>query len=660
MNDHAMPAIQCPREQEAIRQKCFHPTANFVQFPKEDVETSIPDRFERISRQYPDQIAVKAKAQTFTYSELNAMANRIGRTILARQGNQVEPVGLLFNDPAFLAAAMLGVLKAGKFFVLLDPLLPPARLALILETSQTGLVVAERQSTLESSGIAESHRCLVVESADSSRDSDDLRLLIPATALAYVVYTSGSTGRPKGVLQSHRNLLHRVLVRTNRRHFCAADRIAHLTANTSNAVTNFFLALLNGATLVCFNVRKEGATALARWLAVETITICRISSALFRRLCENLTGKEEFSHLRLIELTSDTVRKSDVDLYKSKFPRQTILVTALSSSETGFLTEYMIDHESEIFGDEVPVGYPVEDKEILIVNDKGSFVGVNKVGEIMVRSRFLSPGYWVEPELTAAKFKVDQKDNRFTYYMTGDLGLLRPDGCLIHKGRKDFRVKVRGYSVEIADVEHSLQAHPEIKDAVVVSRQDEQGEARLVAYLVARRPPGPILSDMRAFLRERLPDYMIPAVFESVKEIPLTSNGKIYRSALPASARTRPNINMRFVAPDTPVERQLAEIWQSVLALEGIGIHDDFFDLGGDSLAATRVVSRVIKQFQVEVPLQSLYQSPTVAEMAAAVTEHQAKKLSGADLDRVLAELESLSDHEAQRLLVSQTVAKRG
>jgi amino acid adenylation domain-containing protein len=659
VRDVSRTVANLPTEQEVIRAKCFHPSGTFIEFTEKEVEQSIPERFERIAHQYPDQIAVKAGTQIVTYSELNAAANRTARAILARRGDPVEPVGLLFANTAHLAAAMLGVLKAGKFFVLLDPFLPKTRQVLILKNSQAELVVAEQQTALQTSAITPTHQRLLFEALDLSTSSDDLQLETPALALAYVVYTSGSTGQPKGVIQSHRNLLHRVRGRTNTRHLCAADRIAHLTAGTSNAITNIFLALLNGATLLPFSVRTKGTPALAQWLATEKVSYCRIGAPLFRGLCESLTGAGEFSDLRLIELTSDTILKSDIDLYKNNFANHTILFTALSSTETGLLTDFLIDHDSEIAGDDVPVGYPAEDKEISVLDDNGNAAGVNEIGEIVVRSRFLSPGYWREPELTSAKFKAEPNDGQYTRYRTGDLGLIRADGSIVHKGRKDLRARVRGYGVEIAEVEQVLRAHAEIKDAIVVRRQNDHGESYLAAYFTSCRGRAPGVSELHSFLNAKLPAYMIPSVFEILDEIPLTPNGKVDRNALPAPARTRPHVGAPFVTARTAIEQALVKIWQTVLCLDQVGIRDNFFDLGGHSLAATRVVSQVIQQFQIEVPLQLLFQSPTVAEMAAVITEHQAKKLGRGDLERILADLESISDEEAQRLLSGQAVTER-
>jgi acyl carrier protein len=230
------------------------------------------------------------------------------------------------------------------------------------------------------------------------------------------------------------------------------------------------------------------------------------------------------------------------------------------------------------------------------------------------------------------------------------LGKRLDDGCFELLGRKDFLVKVRGFRVETGDVEEKLSVHPGIKEAAVIGHTKNSGDTRLVAYIVPTKRPGPSASELRTFLKERLPDYMIPSAFVTLDGLPRTPAGKIDRKALPDPGNARPNLDTPFVIPQTPVEARLVQIWAEVLSLDAVGILDNFFDLGGHSLAATRVVSQVIKQFQLELPLQSLFQSPTVAEMAAVIAENQAKKLDETDLHRILTELDSLSDDEARRL----------
>jgi amino acid adenylation domain-containing protein len=653
MSDRSNSVTNLPPDQKAIRAKCYHPTGTFVEFARAEVEQSIPSRFEKIVSRYPDRVAIQTNNHVLTYAELNATANRIARTILQQQGDTAEAIGLLCEKSAALMAAMLGVLKAGKFFVLLDPSFPESRNAALLEDSQAGLLVTDRQHASLARRVASS-RCpqKELESIDPGIPAKDLRLPISSKALAFITYTSGSTGQPKGLVQNHRNILHDVMLRANTYHICERDRVSLLASSTSNAIKNVFYTLLNGAMLLPFDVQKEGATRLASWLSQERISVCRISSPLFRNLTETLTGNERFPDLRLIQLASDVIYKSDIDLCKRYFSPDCMVATGISSSETGLMRDYLIDSRTDIAGSEVPVGYAVEGKEVLLLDDAGKEVGFNEVGEIVIRSRYLSPGYWRRPELTKAKFRPDPDGGDKDLYFTGDLGLMLPGGCLLHKGRKDFRIKVRGYGVEIAEVEKALNAHPAIKHAVVVARPNGAGEVRLVAYLVPSTRPLPNVSALRSLLREKLPDYMIPNNFLTLEKIPLTPGGKIDRQALPEPSSSRPELDTPYATAESPVEKELALIWAGVLSLAQVGIHDNFFDLGGHSLAATRVVSRVIKSFQVAISLQSLFQTPTVAQMAAVIIENQAKDLGKEELDRLLAELETMSDDQAQRHLV--------
>jgi acyl carrier protein len=242
-------------------------------------------------------------------------------------------------------------------------------------------------------------------------------------------------------------------------------------------------------------------------------------------------------------------------------------------------------------------------------------------------------------------------------YLTGDLGRMAADGCLFHAGRKDFQVKVRGYSVEVSEIEMALLEHAAIKEAAVVGRETQSGDRQLVAYFVPAEKPTATVTELRNFLEERLPDYMIPSAFVLLRGLPLTPNGKIDRLALPAPEGKRPELDTPFSSPRSPIEEELAEIWAEVLSLDRVGIHDDFFDLGGHSLAATRVISQVIRKFQLELPLQSVFQSPTIAAMAALITEHQGEQLGEEELDCVLTELESISNEEAKRLLADRSAS---
>ncbi len=305
------------------------------------------------------------------------------------------------------------------------------------------------------------------------------------------------------------------------------------------------------------------------------------------------------------------------------------------------------------------MGFPLDDNKVLLLNEDGQEVGFNQVGEITVKSRYLALGYWGKPELTREAFHPDPAGADQRIYRMGDLGRRLPNGCLELLGRKDSQVKIRGYRVEVAEIEMQLLELDTVKRVAVVAQIDVSGNQRLVAYIVPGDQPAPTTSELRRILAEKLPVYMIPSAFVMLDTLPQLPNGKLDRRALPALGTARPELESPLLLPRTPVEQALAEIWAEVLGLEQVGIHDNFLELGGDSLLASQVISRVIQAFQVEVPLRSLFDSPTVAKMALIIVQNQAKRAEQEHIDRMLAELEGLSDEQAQRLLTDENESTR-
>ena len=648
MSDFSQRVTNLPPEQEAIRAKCFHPTGKFVEFTKTEVEQSIPERFEKIVRKYSDQLATKSDDQSLTYDELNRVANRIAHAILSKQRKQDEPVALLLGKGVALTAAIFGVLKTGKIYVLLNPAFPPARVSFILKNSGAGLLVTDSDHLSSATEFARERLQLInVAELDSRLPTDNPAISISPDALAWITYTSGSSGEPKGVVQNHRNVLHLIRTQTNDLHICSQDMLAMLMS----AAGDMFLALLNGAAIFPPNTKENRSGDHSNWLFQEEITVYSSVPSVFRNFVNGLRGDETFPKLRLIRLTGEAVYRTDVEMYRKHFSRNCILVNRLSSTEAPAFRQYFIDGMTTITDDVVPVGYAVDGNDVFLIGHDGEEAGINEVGEIAVKSRHLSPGYWRNPELTQGKFSPVPGEEEKRIFKTGDLGRMSPDGCLLYLGRKDFQVKIRGHRVELAEIERALLGLRQFREVVVVSLEDRLGEQRLVAYLVPDSQTAVTASALRALLSEKLPDYMIPSSFVVLDAMPLTPTGKVDRKALPAPSRARPELNTSFVAPRTLFEKELAQVWAEILTLDLVGIHDNFFDLGGHSLEATRVVSRIIKTFQVDVPLPALFAAPTVAEMAAMITEHQAKKLGEQDLNRILAELESLSEDEAANLL---------
>lgn len=513
--------------QQSIRDKCFHPTGTFVEFKKEEIEQSMPARFEEQVRKYTDRPAIKTKSHELTYGDLNKAANRVAHAILAQGGETAKPVALLIENGAPAVVAVLGILKAGRFYVALDLSYSPqeSNQMRVLEDSQTSLIITDNKNLPLANNLVRSGLQLInIDTVDASLPIENPALSIAPDSLACILYTSGSTGRPKGVIQNHRNVLHFVRSFTNGAHVCQQDRLTLLrSVGSSGGMRDTFCSLLNGAALYPFDVNEEGITNLRNWLIDEELTIYRSMTSLFRHLISNLSGDEEFPHLRVVRLGGTSVYRTDVESWKRYFSKDCILYLGLGATEGGDISVYVIDNESEITQTIIPLGYAVEDKEIVLIDDAGRQAASGAIGEITVKSHFLSMGYWQNPELTAATFLYDPAEGGRKILRTGDIGRFLPDGSLEYLGRKSFQMEAQGHHLgrsEMAEIEFALLGLDGVKQAVVIIREDSFGAKHLVAYLVIDQQQKHNESELKSSLRETLPDYMIPSSFEIVDDVP--------------------------------------------------------------------------------------------------------------------------------------------
>jgi amino acid adenylation domain-containing protein len=617
MSDNHRMNSNLPPEQEAIREKCFHSTGTVVEFPIEDVETSIPARFEKIVRKHANRLAVKMGDESLTYDELNRYANRIAHTILDRRGPGSEPIGLFFDNSVDLIAAIFGVLKAGKFYVVLDPLFPEERLQHLLNDSGTKLVVTDRYHRNAASKLTGKDRALLtVEITDNTQSSENPNIRVFAHELACIQYTSGSTGTPKGVVQLHENVLQSVRWMTEEIQVHTDDRFSLLhSLSFASGYTNLRLALLNGASVFGFDTKRENIEQLGRWLRDERITILHSPPALFRQLAESLPSGGIHADLRLIRLSGAPITRRDFELYKSRFVSGVRLHIGMGSTEARGICAAIVDHSFLFPTEGSPIGYPPPAKKILFFDETGQEVARGQVGEIVVKGQNLNSRYWRESTPTNDRFLPNPEGGDQKIFWTGDLGRILPDGFVVHLGRKHSMVKIRGYRVDVSEVERALLEHPGIKEAGVRAWDREEGEKYLAGYIVPRPESVLNASEVRKFLSNKLPDYMIPTALKFVETLPLT-NGKLDRLALRKPDTRRPELKETYVAPRNEVERKLAGTWSEVLQIDDIGVHDNFFDLGGHSLTASRVLSRVLDCFRVEVSLRSFFESPTLTGLA--------------------------------------------
>lgn len=624
-SDQSLSTMQLLSAEEQLslleRRNLLEPAGPFTEFTRPEIEQSITSRFRQQVDLAPAQIAVKTRSHSWSYEHLGRLADAVAAALLDSCGTGEEQVALLFPHDAPMIAAMLGTLEAGKGYVPLETSFPLDRLSFMLNDAQARALLTDSTQLELAQTLANGKLPVInLDELDLTAATAN-RIEVEPQRRAYLLYTSGSTGQPKAVVQNHRNLLHHIRCYTNALHLSSHDKLTLLPSYGFDAsVMDIFGALLNGATLLPFDLKSEGPAALAAWLRDEEITVYHSTPTVFRYLGAAL-NESELPQARVVVLGGEAASQRDLEIFKSHFSGDSLLVNGLGPTESTLTLQYFMDHETELAHESLPVGYPVADTEVRLINEFGSEVEIFGVGEIEIRSEHVALGYWRQPELTAAAFS--EADGKRTY-RTGDLGRRLPDGRIEYLGRKDLQVKIRGHRVEILEVERALTEQEEVRAAAVVARsEDSAGEKRLVAYVVCHDGKEASTSQLRRALETRLPVHMIPTSFVFLDELPLLMNGKIDRNSLPAPDSHRPQIEAEFVTPNSEIERAIAAIWQDVLKLERVGLYDNFFDLGGHSLLVVQVHSRLREVAAHNLSLIEMFNHPTIAALARHLGQQQ-------------------------------------
>jgi acyl-coenzyme A synthetase/AMP-(fatty) acid ligase/acyl carrier protein len=373
--------------------------------------------------------------------------------------------------------------------------------------------------------------------------------------------------------------------------------------------------LLNGATLYPFNLKQGGMLHLLDWLRSNHITMCSFGPKLIRTLAGIVSDVEPLPSLRKVTLSGEPVYKTDIEICRKLFPPDCVLVNSLGATEAPAAVQYRIDCDTQLSGDLVPVGYPTADIKISLRDDHGAAVHDGEPGEIVLQSRYFATGYWNDPQLTESKFlaSTDSRDERL--YVTGDLGRFLPDGALLHLGRKDSIVKIRGYRVSPMEIEAALMEHPRVKEAAVIACGEDNSDKFLAAYIVPRGEARPAARQLMSFLENRLPDYMVPARFAFMADFPQINN-KIDRRALPPVSAIERDIEQAYAAPRSDAEAAICAIWEEVLGVAPIGVDDPFLSLGGDSLKAAKIIVRLEQKFGSEMSMGALFDAGTISGVA--------------------------------------------
>ncbi|MDH3280577.1 MAG: AMP-binding protein, partial [Gammaproteobacteria bacterium] len=650
-------ALAAERSEKAVQSHPPHHGNAFQEFPREAIAQSISRRFEHQVTRHPNQVAVDQTTGSLSYRALHERADRLARGILARFGPGNDPVATLCGHDANMVVSALGIFKAGKIWIPLDASHPAERLSSIAADGKPVCMLTEDALAPLARSVAESTQTIITLSDAINSDSgSDIIPEVSPDALACVLYTSGSTGTPKGVIHNHRNLLHLTRRGTNAFRISAHDRLTLLPSCSQIAgLTDLLRALLNGATLLPFDVRENSVQDLGRWLNEKRISIYHSSPTLFRLLTEGLAGTNVFPSIRLIHLGGEAMTQADVARYKEFFSAGCTLVNNLGCTELSGYRQFIMGCDFTPAKDIVPAGYAVEDVEVSVRDDDGEAVPAGHVGEITVTSPYLALGYWRRPEETHASFRHHGTARGARSYRTGDLGYLLADGCLVYSGRKDDQVQIRGNRVHAAEIEAALAAHSAVRRAAVkVSRSQEEP---LTAYIVPHGDAIPSIPELRNFVKTKLPAYMIPSMV-FVEELPLTPNGKVNYKKLGQPATPGAETRRAYTPPRTQTEQVLARLWIELLGTEPVGIDDDFFDMGGDSLVCMRLASLVEREFGVHINLNDVFQHPTLGQLATVIVARclgdYSDRSSNSEqkaLLTILSEVEGIPEQQAQAML---------
>ena len=611
--------------------------------------------FEQQVERSPDALALTFEDEHLTYAELNGRANQLAHYLQSHGVGLEDRVGVLLERSVEMVVSLLAILKAGAAYVPLDPAYPQERLAFMVEDARLSLLLTDSRLLSAISTPATALLCLDTE-WDSSASSDsavsdsraNLDCCVPPAALAYVIYTSGSTGQPKGAMNTHRGIVNRLLWMQDAYHLTSADTVLQKTPFSFDvSVWEFFWPLLTGARLcVAVPGGHQDAAYLSRVIEAERITTLHFVPSMLQVFVQEPSVSRCAGVLRRVICSGEALGAGLAERFFAEFGEVELHNLYGPTEAAVDVTSWeCVQGASER---SVPIGKPIANTQVYILDEEQELVAVGVSGEVYLGGEGLARGYLNRAGMTAERFIPHpfSQSGGARLYRTGDVGRYRSDGNIEYLGRTDHQVKVRGFRIELGEIESVLCQHAGVRESIVLAREDTPGDQRLVAYLLTgqEEQQRPSSIELQHFLREKLPEHMIPSVFVRLDEFPLTPNGKLNRRALPVPDSSRPDIADRFVAPTNPLEEDLAQMFSTLLGVERVGIEDNFFELGGHSLLAMQLISRVRADFDMEIGLREFFQTPTVKRLAEMMEAAFLATTEAGEIEEMLSELELIEE----------------
>jgi len=582
-------------------------------------DETLPSRFKQVARRFDTKAALASSTWQPSYGELDASSDRRSMAVVARGIVPGDRIAILMRHDSPQIDAVLAALKAGGIVVVLNPTDPAARLRLTLEDAAASLLIADATHRSLASKVAGPCACVGYDDLAAAAAGPLPRF--DADTTAFIVYTSGSAGRPKGVMMNHQHVMHNALRLSFAMGLSADDRVALLASlGGLHGVTNLWCALLHGALLQPFPVMERGVTGLADWMMENRTTAFSASTSLFRSLMKSMPVGQLFESVRAVRIGGELVNSTDFRAFQRHFLPRASLVNTLASSEAGNISCLRISGTDILAEGAMVVGRALPGIEIELKDDDGVPVAAGEAGQIIVKSRYLSQGYWRNEALTAERFFRDGDGT--PAIRSGDWGRIDQNGELEFLGRRDTLVKIHGSSVELDEVERALSRLADVERAVVCAFDGSYG-AQLAAFVLPKEGRELSSPRLRRAARSLLPEFMIPAVFQIMHDLPLMAHGKVDRRKLVQTLRPA---TRQPIACETETETQIAAIWTDVFDLAEVSRNDDFYELGGDSLIASVIAARVYSETGVELDLKTFVDHPSVADLAHFVDRNRGRR----------------------------------
>lgn len=599
----------------------------------------------------PDTIALVYEEQQLTYRELNNRANQLAHYLQTLGVKPEVRVGICVERSILMVIGILGILKAGGAYIPLDPAFPSERLEFMMEDARITILLTQNHLQEQ---LPINDKTVVKLDSDweiiAQQTQDNLLTEVNPENLAYIIYTSGTTGNPKGSEVPHRSFIGFMFGVDYIQLDAEQIWLQHSSISWDALTLELWTPLLYGGRCVLYPGQIPTPEDLSKIIQNQNVNILFLTTALFNYIIDTIP--EALLGIKQLLFGGESVSVPHVRRALELLP-ETQIIHAYGPSEcTVFTCCYPVPKQLPENLPSIPIGKPIGDRKVYLLDEYLQRVAIGVPGELYVGGASVARGYLNQPELTREKFIANPFVEGDKLYKTGDLVRRLTDGNLEFLGRIDTQVKIRGFRIEIEEIEGVLNQHNNIKQVVVMAREDEPGNKYLVAYLVAKDNE-PTVSSLRNFLKTKLPNYMIPVAFVFLSALPLTSNHKINRRALPAPDISQRNLEVNFLAPGNSTESELAKIWTEVLRLEKVGIYDNFFELGGHSLLATQVISRLREAFSIDLTLRYLFENPTIAELSQKVIDRQVEQVGDDELNRILGEVNELSDREVKQQLSS-------